>query len=123
MARQHEVSDLLALVQFQNLAHREEIAERFRHFFVVDAHEPVVHPEIDEAFAGGRLGLRNFVFVMGKLQILPAAVDVEMIAQAAGRHRGALDMPARPSIPPGRRPGRFTGLGRLPQHEIQRIVL
>src|SRR5690625_1062758 len=84
---------------------------------------PVMHPDIGEGFACRGLALRDLVFMMRKLKIQPATMNIEMIAQAAGRHGRALDMPARPANPPGRRPARLIRFSRFPEHEIERIAL
>src|SRR5213075_100352 len=68
-------------------------------------------------------GLRDLVLVVRELQVLAAAVDVERLAEQRAAHRGALDVPAGPALAPGRWPGRLAGLGALPQHEIERILL
>lgn len=44
--------------------------------------------------------LGNFVFVVRKLQIRAAAVDVEGIAEQVFTHGGAFNVPARPSPAP-----------------------
>ena len=123
VARQHEESDRLGGIVFQHTAQREEIAERLRHLLVVDAHEAVVHPHVHELASGRRLALRDLVLVVGKLEVHPPAVDVEMLSEAGGRHRGAFDVPAGPARSPRRIPARLAGLRRLPQHEVERVVL
>src|SRR4051812_24740738 len=50
-------------------------------------------------------------------------MDVEMLAQVAFTHGGALDVPARPSTPPRGVPGWFSRLGRFPQYKIEWIAL
>ncbi len=46
-----------------------------------------------------------------------------MVAQAMGGHGRALDVPTRPSQPPGGPPTRLTRLGGFPKHKIKRIPL
>jgi hypothetical protein len=68
--------------------------------------------------------LRGLVLVMGEHQVRAAAVDVEAHAQQLLGHRRALDVPTRPPLAPGRRPaGVLAGLARLPQGEVQGILL
>ena len=55
---------------------------------------------------------------MRKTQIEPAAVDIERLAEMLDRHRGALDMPARPALAPRAIPRRLAGLGALPECEV-----
>ena len=123
---QDEEANHFRIVLLQHLANREEIAERLGHFFVVHAHEAVVHPVVHKGMLVCALTLRDLVFVMGKLQIRAPAMDVEMLTQQAGAHRGAFDMPARAASAPVRRPagvGWIIHLAAFPQHEIQRVAL
>ncbi len=48
-------------------------------------HQPVVQPVAGECLAGGRFGLRQFVLMMRKHQIEPAAVNVDRLAQMLAR--------------------------------------
>ena len=84
-------------------------------------HEHIRHRRMAE----GAGGLRHLVLVVGEHQINPAAMDVEHFAQMFPAHRRAFDMPARTSRrgdPAGGRPARFALFGRLPQHEIGRVL-
>jgi hypothetical protein len=69
------------------------------------------------------LGLGDFVLVVGKLQVLATAVDVEVLAEQVGTHRRAFDMPARSAIAPRRRPERLARFRVFPQDEVERVVL
>src|SRR5438105_10767384 len=60
---------------------------------------------------------------MGELQILAAAVDVEVLPKKRAAHGRALDVPPGAALAPWRRPFRLLGLGALPENEIERIVL
>ena len=60
--------------------------------------------------------------VVGKDEILSAAVAVDRRAKVATRHRRALDVPARPSRAPGTGPSRLVRAGRLPEPEIERAL-
>ena len=86
-----------------------------------------MHPVVDERVAlicvKCALGLRDLVFVVRKLQVLAAAMDVEMVAQERAGHRRAFDMPAGTPLAPRARPRRLARLRMLPQHEIERVVL
>ena len=81
-----------------------------------------MQPEAGEGFPRGRLRLGQFVFMVGEDQVLAAAVQVEGLPQVMHAHGGALDVPARPPGAPGAVPGRFPGLGGLPQDKIQGIL-
>jgi hypothetical protein len=53
-------------------------------------------------------------------------VDVKALAQQLAAHGRAFDMPAGPAFAKRALPfhiGRLVGLGRLPQHKVQRIML
>ena len=81
---------------------------------------------VDEGLAGGPFALRDLVLVVRELQVHAAAVDVEMLAEHRAAHRRAFDVPARPAGTVRTGPFgvvRLVGLGRLPQHEVQRIML
>ena len=86
-----------------------------------------MHPVFDEGLrvisVQNPFGLRDFVLVMRKLQVLPAAVNVEMRSQQLRAHRRTLDVPARTPIAPGRLPKGLAFLGALPQDEIEWIAL
>jgi len=115
---------------FQDLANREKVAQGFGHLFIINPNKPVVHPDIDKGLVGlclkRTLGLGDLIFVMRKLQIGPATMDIKMLPEQCATHRRALDMPARPALTPGRRPFHLAwlvGLCPLPKHKIQRITL
>ena len=82
-----------------------------------------VHPETREGLPGGALALRDLVLVMGEDQIHATGVDVDRRAvQQPQRHRGALDVPARPARSHAEIPCRLAGFGRLPQHEVASVL-
>ena len=69
-----------------------------------------------------RLRLSDFIFMMRKAQIHPAAVNVDLIAEFLMDHNDAFRMPARPAFAPRRLP--FNAHIRFfPQSEVQRIFL
>ncbi len=123
---QHEQAQALAVGGGQHVAQREEVAQRLRHLLVVDVEEAVVHPQPGKGLAVGALALRDLVVVVRKLQVQAAAVDVEALAEQCAAHRRALDVPARAAgAVRARVPDLFglVGLGRLPQHEVERVLL
>src|SRR5690606_12808645 len=74
----------------------------------------------------GAAGLGELVLVVGEDQVEPAAVDVELVAEVAAGHGGALDVPAGPARAPRAGPGgvgRLLRLGGLPQREVARVAL
>ena len=81
-------------------------------------------PEARERLAGRRFALRDLVLVMREDQIDAAGVDVDRrLAEQPQRHRRALEMPPGPAGRIDEVPGRLAVLGRLPQHEIARVLL
>jgi len=80
-----------------------------------------VDPAVDEGLVVRPFTLGDFVFVMGKDQVLAAAMDIEGVAEIFSTHRRALDMPARSARTPGAVPGRFARLRPLPQDEVHRV--
>ena len=67
--------------------------------------------------------LRDLVLVVGKHQVVAAAVDVERRAQDLARHGRALDVPAGAAAAPGAVPAGLVVGGGLPEDEIHRIAL
>ena len=99
-----------------------EVAQRFGHLFPVHLDHPVVDPAAGEGSSAAQR-LSPFVLMVGEHQVVASAVDVESVAQQAERHGHAFDVPAGPSGPPRGVPGWLAGLGRLPEGEVQRVVL
>ena len=71
----------------------------------------------------GAEALGHLVFVVREDQVVAAAVDVDGQAQGLLDHRRAFDVPARTPRTERARPHRLAGLGRLPQHEVGRVLL
>ena len=94
---QHQKPNGFAIVTFKHITDRKKIAQRLRHFLIVNVQEAVVHPVIHIGLAAGPFALGDFVLMVWKLQIEAPAVDIEMLTQQSATHRGALDVPARPS--------------------------
>src|SRR5207253_3538174 len=81
-------------------------------------HQTIVQPVFRLWLAMGTFALRDFVFVMGKNEVQPAAVDVERLAENSHAHRRAFDVPAGATFAPRTIPSRLTGLGTFPKSEI-----
>ncbi len=97
---------------------------RLRHLLAFDLQEAVVHPVIrhhGRAVRAARLG--EFVFVMRKDQVEPAAMDVEDVAEIGGAHRRAFDVPAGTAPAPRAFPARLVVRRLLPEHEVGGILL
>src|SRR6185436_11213051 len=101
----------------------EEVLRRLRHLLAVQVHEAVLDPEASERLPRRGLRLRDLVLVVREDEILPAAVEIERLAQVLHRHGRALDVPAGTPRSPGARPRRFARLGSLPEREVERIPL
>ena len=83
-----------------------------------------MHPDPRERLPARGQRLRRLVLVVREDEVDAAAVDVELDAQQRLGHRRALDVPARPARAPRRVPGGVLALlGRLPEREIERILL
>ncbi len=82
-----------------------------------------MHPVFRKFPVVGRFRLGDLILMMREDQVFTARVDINLISQIPFAHDRALDMPARTSFTPGRFPERLPFLLRLPQHEIQRILL
>jgi len=65
----------------------------------------------------------SLVLVVGKDQVLAAAVDVEGLAQVLGAHGRAFDVPAGPPAPPGAVPAGLIFRRGFPQHEVGGVLL
>ena len=119
-----EADHLTREALIQQIAHGKEIAQRFGHLLALDLQHLVMHPDLRELPRGvGAAALRDFVFMMGELQIDPAAVNVKSLAQQFAAHGGTFDMPARTPAAPRGRPARQIIARGFPQHEIHRIAL
>ena len=85
-----------------------------------------MHPGVDEGPPCRAFGLGDLVFMVRELQVEATAVDVEMLTEQGAAHRRALDVPTRATPPELAVPlgviG-LAGLGRFPQHEVQRVLL
>src|SRR5260364_146725 len=115
----------LSIESGERVADCAKVAERFRHFFIADVHMAVMHPVMNKGLPGCAFALCNFIFMMRKLQIQTAAVNIKAFAEQRGAHRRAFNMPARPPAPPAGFPNRLRRLARLralPQCKIERIA-
>src|SRR5690606_20039784 len=99
------------------------VAQGLGHLFAVHPHGAGMHPGHGVGLAGSGFALGNLVFVVREYQIRTTTMDIESVAQTAGGHYRTFDMPAGTTLTPGRSPAGLTRLGRLPQHEVQRIFL
>ena len=88
MRLQHAQAQHLSRPIGQQIADREEVAERLRHLLALELQEAVVHPDIRHAVRmKGAAGLREFILMMRKHQIDAAAMNVEFLAEMLPGHR------------------------------------
>ena len=108
---------------FEKLMDEDEVAERLRHLLAAEAHHPHVHPMADEHRSGRSLRLGRLALVVREDEIGAAAVQVDGRAELAHGKRRALDVPTRAARAPERLPGRLFRCRRLPEHEVERVIL
>ncbi len=120
----NEYPDGVGAVFFQGVPYGYQVTQALAHLFLAHAEQAVVHPVLHEGFLAGKcFRLGDLVFVMGKDDVLAAAVDVNPVAEELAGHGAALDVPARPAFSPGAVPGRLAGLRLFPEDEVHRVFL
>ena len=82
-----------------------------------------MHPVVGKRLTMSTFALSDFVFMVREDQVRTTAVDVERFAQIVAAHGRAFDVPTRTTATPLGIPLGFTGLGALPEHEVERIAL
>ena len=115
----------------QHLSNGEEVAQAFGHFLVVHANKTVVHPEPGHGLAKRAFALCDFVFMVRKLQISPATMDIKAFAQGLAAHGRAFNVPTGApryvikthglGVPLGI--VWFRGFRCFPQHKVQWVFL
>jgi hypothetical protein len=82
----------------QHVLHGAEIAEGLRHLLAIHEQHAVMQPGAGHRRgAEGAAALRHLVLVMGKEQVVPAAMDVESLAQMLPGHgEHSMCQPGRP---------------------------
>src|SRR5690348_8462450 len=122
-ATDHETRDFSGELR-KKIASQENVSQALGHFLFGHRDERVMHPIFHErSFTACGFGLRDFVLVMRKGQVLSAMVEIDLVAEPFSRHRRAFDMPARSTFSPGRVPIRLAWLCRLPERKIEGILL
>ena len=108
----------------QRLTHLDQVAARLAHLVAFVPHQAGMHPGAREwLLSRERFRLRSFRLVVAELQVPAATMDVDLLAEVVHRHRGALDVPSRPTVSEFRRPCRLVGRRAAPQREVQRVGL
>ena len=118
-----QIAHYFWMVLVQHFTNSKEVAQRLGHLFAIDTHRTGVHPGHCVGLLVGCFALRYFVLMVRKHQIRTATMNIKGVTQAAIGHDRALDMPARTTFTPGRRPTWFAGLHTLPEDKVQRILL
>src|SRR4029453_14549451 len=120
---EHPEPERVGAVALDDSVDVQRVAERLRHLLLAHVDHAVVHPVARKRLARAGFGLGDLALVVGKDEIFAAAVNVERRAEVFHRHRGALDVPARPAGPPRALPRGLPGLGGLPEREVAGIAL
>ena len=124
MGAKDKEPDGIGAIALQCLLNCDQIAQRFAHLLLAELHQPVVQPVPGKgANASEGLRLGDLVLMVGEDEVLPAAVNIDSLAQVFQGHGAALDVPAGPPWAPGAFPLRLAGLGRLPKGEVHRMLL
>jgi hypothetical protein len=123
MAREVEVAYGLSTELLQHLVCVGEVAERLRHLLAVEHEHSTVQPEASEWLLSQTFCLGDLVLVMREDEVVSPCVNVKRLAEETARQGDALSVPARSSFTPGGIPLWLTRLGRLPQREVERILL
>ncbi len=114
MRPQDKEAHRLGIEFLQHFTNAEKIAQGLGHFFVVHAHEAVMHPIVHKGMVMRAFGLRDFVFMVRELQILPTAVNIELRAEIMLAHHRAFNVPTGTALTPRRIPGWLTRFCSLP---------
>ena len=87
MRLQQGQADRFARGLAEQILDGQEIAQGFRHLLAIDHQIPIMQPIAHKGLAiMGATTLRQFVFMVRKNQILPAAMDIEGFPQIMGAH-------------------------------------
>ena len=92
---------MVAAEQFAQLNH---IVVALPHFTAVNGDHIIVQPVTCGHFMIANSTLCNLAFVVRKLQIHSAAMDIKFFAQVFGAHGRTFNMPSRKTIAPGALP-------------------
>ena len=77
VAAHHKKPHFFRAIALKHIAYGEKITQTFGHLDVVHVDEAVVHPKTRHGHAVGTFALCNFVFMVRKLQICAATVDIK----------------------------------------------
>src|SRR3989344_3892408 len=99
----------------KEISDSQKITQTLRHLLVIDKKETRMHPNTDKRFlTRSRLLLSNLCFVMRKLQINTASVNIILRSVKMFRNSGVFNMPSRSSLPKAGVPRGFTGFVKFP---------
>ena len=120
---QHEQTQCRTRMLLQNLGQRKEVAKRLAHLLAIDQKHARMHPGIGKALMPSAGCLGALVLMVREGEVGSATVNIDRHAQIAMHHGSALGVPTGTALAPRRIPHRLTGLGGLPQSEVERIAL
>ena len=87
VGRDQKVADHLITVGIGNLPHSLKVTQRLAHLHIVHIDIAVVHPVVGKGATIGALTLGNLIFMVGKDQVLTAAVQVNGRTKVPAVHR------------------------------------
>ena len=76
----------VSFVISEKFVNGNEVAQRFGHFFTTQLHHAIMEPVACHRFTRQALGLRNFVFMMGKNQIISTSMNVDFLTNKMEVH-------------------------------------
>ena len=82
-----------------------------------------MRPVFRKLFTRQTFGLCNLVFVVGKNEVFPSAVDIYLIAERRAVHRRTLYVPAGAALAPGRLPAYLALFRRFPERKVGGVSL
>ena len=112
------------VLAFEELLERDEVIITLTHLLARDRDHVIMHPVMDGLVSQRRAALCYLRLVVGEDEVESTSVDIELLAEVFGTHRGALHMPSGESFGPGARPMHdMLGSGFFPQGEVVGVFL
>ena len=111
MGAEDKDADGIGTVLIYRLLYRYYVSQGFAHLLFAKLHHAVMQPVFNKRLnAGETLRLGNLILMVGKDQVLSAAVDINTVTKILKRHGAAFNVPPRSTRTPGAIPARLTGL-------------
>ena len=87
MGGENHIAQHFPRILLEKVIDHTEVAQGFGHLLPFDIDKTVVHPDIGKGFAiVGATALGNFVFMVGKDQVLAATVNINGFTQVFLNH-------------------------------------